>query len=62
MTIRKRKLEDLQGVSPPGKSVLLSMELHLSVKGLPTSVRHVDHRIVELTNGEYATWFADRSG
>ena len=44
VTIRKRKLEDLKGISPPGKSVLLSMELHLSVKGLPTSVRHVDHR------------------
>ena len=44
VTIRKRKLEDLKGVSPPGKSVLLSMELHLSVKGPADHVRHVDHR------------------
>ena len=58
VTIRKRKLEDLNGIAPPGKSVLLSMELHLSVKDLPTAYDKLLIVVVELADGEYATWFA----
>ena len=58
VTIRKRKLEDLNGIAPPGKSVLLSMELHLSVKDLPTAYDKLLIAVVELADGEYATWFA----
>ena len=54
VTIRKRKLEDLNGIAPPGKSVLLSMELHLSVKDLPTAYDKLLIVVVELADGEYA--------
>jgi hypothetical protein len=57
-TIRKRKLEDLNGIAPSGRGVLLSMEVRLSVKGLPTSYDTLIITVVELSDGEYATWFA----
>ena len=34
------------------------MEVRLSVKGLPTSYDTLIIAVVELSDGEYATWFA----
>ena len=34
------------------------MELHLSVKGLPTRYDELIIAVVELADGEHATWFA----
>jgi hypothetical protein len=59
-TVKQQKIQNLTGVAPPGKGVLLSAQVHLSEPGLPTKYDHVVLVVVELQSGEQVAWYAAR--
>jgi hypothetical protein len=58
VTIKKAKSNPLVGVAPDGKAVLVSAELHVSVRNLPTRYDRLALAVVELKSGEHVAWYS----
>jgi Protein of unknown function (DUF2510) len=59
-TVKQQRIQNLTGVAPPGKGVLLSAQVHLAEPGLATKYDHVVLVVVELQSGEQLAWYAAR--
>ena len=56
--VKKRSLKRLVDIAPEGKAVLLVMDFHYRVEGLPSRYDHLVIGVFELADGEFATWLA----
>ena len=60
VTVKKKQTERLTGVAPDGKAVLVSAEMHVSNKDLPTKYDRMLVAVFELESGRHAAYFAIR--
>ena len=58
--VKKGKIQDLTGVAPDGRGVLLSAEVHVSKKGVASKYDRVVLVVVKLKSGRHVTWFAEQ--
>ena len=60
-TVKKRKIQNLTGVAPAGRAVLLSANVHVSKPGLATKYDRVLLVVVKLQSGQHVAWYAMRA-
>ncbi len=60
VTVKKKQTERLTGVAPDGKAVLVSAEMHVADKELPTTFDRMLVAVFELESGRHAAYFAIR--
>jgi hypothetical protein len=59
ITVRKRQEQPLD-LGAPGRSRLISADLHYSIKDLPSSHDRIVLAVTELESARYAVWYATR--
>ena len=60
-TVKKRKIQNLTGIAPNGRAVLLSANVHVSKPGLATKYDRVLVVVVKLQSGQHVVWYAMRA-
>jgi hypothetical protein len=60
ITIRKRQEQSLD-IGAPGRSRLITANLHYSIKNLPSKYDVIVFAITRLESGAYAAWYATRT-
>ena len=59
ITVRKRQEQPLD-LGAPGRSRLISADLHYAIEGVPSSHDRIVLAVTQLESGRYAVWYATR--
>jgi hypothetical protein len=58
--VKREKVQNLTGLAPNGRGVLLSAEVHVSKKGVASTYDRVVLVVVKLRSGRHVAWYAER--